>query len=246
MTCNTATGERPMAEPFVYHDGSLELIGELHRPGTPNGKAMLVVHEADGIGGNVQRRCAMLTELGYLAFAADMHGGGKVLSSGEIAPAMDMFLNDRALLRRRVTAAYDALRAVAGLPGNAVAAFGYCFGGATVLELARSGAALAGVVSFHGLLTAPVPAPPGQITARVLACTGARDPLVPPEDVAAFQAEMTAAEADWQLLIYGRAMHSFTNPAVDSLGDPRMAYDRVSDEASWHAAMLFLEQCFAG
>lgn len=232
-------------EAFAYRDGGIELLGELHKPaGAGNGCAVLVVHEADGIGGNVRRRCAILSKLGYIAAAADLHGGGRVLDGPEIAPAMAGFRADPALLRRRVRAGFDALAEASMLPPDRIAAIGYCFGGLAVLELARSGAPLCAVASFHGLLTTSVPGAAGAVTARVLACTGALDPLVPPEDVAAFQAEMTAAAADWQLIVYGRALHSFTNEAVDGMGDPRMAYDRLADRQSWAALQGFLDDSF--
>jgi dienelactone hydrolase len=233
-------------EEWPYLDGELRLTGEVYRPaGSGNGKAVLVVHEADGIGGNVRRHCRALAELGYLAAAADMHGQGRPLADHEIAPALAAFLGDRSLLRRRVLAAYAALKQDFGLADPDVAAIGYCFGGTTVLELARGGAPLAGVASFHGLLTTPQPAAAGSIRTRILACTGARDPLVPLDDVAAFQREMAEAGAEWQLCVFGQALHSFTNLAVDELGDPRMAYDAEADEASWAMLRLFLERSFA-
>jgi dienelactone hydrolase len=111
-----------------------------------------------------------------------------------------------------------------------------------VLELARAGADLAAVVSFHGLLGSPAPARPGEVKARILACTGALDPLVPPDDLAAFQREMAAAGADWQLIVYGRALHSFTNPNVRGMGDPRMDHDPSADRQSWAAALRFLDE----
>jgi dienelactone hydrolase len=126
-----------------------------------------------------------------------------------------------------------------------LAAIGYCFGGAAVLELARSGAPLAAVVSFHGLLTTEEPAQPGAIQARILACTGAKDPLVPLADVAAFQEEMAAVEADWQLIVYGQALHSFTNRNVRGMGDPRMDYDPSADRQSWAAALMFLDEAMS-
>lgn len=232
-----------MPEPFPYRHGDVDLLGELHRPaGGGNGRALLVVHEADGIGGNVRRRCAMLAELGYIAAAADLHGGGRVLDAPDIQPAMDRFRAEPALLRGRIGAAVDALRAATGFGQERIAAIGYCFGGYAVLELARSGARLCAVASFHGLLTTAVPAEPGSIRAGILACTGALDPLVPVEDVAAFQTEMTVARPDWQLIVYGAARHSFTNSGVDALGDPRMAYDPSADRQSWSALLGFLEE----
>ena len=132
------------------------------------------------------------------------------------------------------------------MPPAQVAAIGYCFGGWAVLELARDGADLAAVASFHGLLTTRASAPPGGISARIFASTGAFDPLVPPTDVATFQAEMTKAGADWHLMVHGHALHSFTNVDVDRLGDPRMAYDAAADRQSWSALMAFLEEGWRG
>jgi dienelactone hydrolase len=234
-----------MIEDFTYRDGDLVLKGELHRPtGAGNGRAILVVHEADGIGGNVRRRCAMLADLGYVAAAADMHGGGRTLHDDEIGSAMDRFRADPPLLRQRAAAGVDALMGRAGVTADRTAAIGYCFGGLAVLELARAGSAIRAVASFHGLLNSRAPARKAAVTARILACTGALDPLVPPGDVAAFQAEMTQAKADWQLIVYGGALHSFTNAAVDALGDPRMAYDRSADVQSWAALIGFLDNSF--
>lgn len=131
-----------------------------------------------------------------------------------------------------------------GVDARRVAAIGYCFGSLALLELARSSAPLCAVVSFHGLLATPAPAQEGTVRARILACTGARDPLVPLGDVAAFQREMDAAGADWQLIVYGRALHSFTNPNVAGMGDPRMEYDPAADRQSWAAALAFLDEAF--
>ena len=234
-----------MSAVFAYQDGAVALRGEFYPPTSPgNGRAVLVVHEADGIGGNVRRRCAMLADLGYIAAAADLHGDGRVLDDDEIGRAMARFRSDPALLRGRITAAFDALRAATGFAAERIAAIGYCFGGLAVLELARSGAPVRAVASFHGLLTTAAPAGRGDIKARILACTGALDPLVPPADVAAFQAEMTEAGADWQLVVYGRALHSFTNVAVAALDDPRMRYDAVADRDSWNALLGFLDDSF--
>jgi dienelactone hydrolase len=237
---STMTGQ-----PWRYRHNDTELVGELYPPtGPANGRAMLVVHEADGIGGNVRRRCAMLAELGYFAGAADVHGGGRVLEGDEMYAALTRFKNDPALFRQRVRAALDALCTESGIAPDRTAAIGYCFGGMAVLELARSGAPLAAVASFHGLLTTKAPARAGEVTARILAATGALDPLVPPHDLATFQHEMTAAGADWHLLVHGRALHSYTNVDVDGLGDPRMAYDASADRQSWAALLAFLEESF--
>ncbi|MBV9843192.1 MAG: dienelactone hydrolase family protein [Sphingomonadaceae bacterium] len=231
---------------WMYADGAIELVGELYEPdGPPNGRAVLVVHEADGIGANVRRRCVLLAERGYVAAAADMHGGGRVLEPDEIPPAIARFRNDATLIRARVGAAFDALSVETGLPPARVAAIGYCFGGFAVLELARAGAPAAAVLSFHGILTSPRGAGAGEIRTPILASTGAMDPLVPPGDVSTFEQEMRQAGADWHLLTHGRAWHSFTNADVDALDDPRMRYDPVADAVSWSAALAFLDASFA-
>lgn len=228
--------------PHLYTAGEVECRGELYRPtGAPNGRAVLVVHEADGIGGNVRRHSQRLAAIGYTVLAADMHGGGRVLEGEEMFEAFERFRSDPDQLRARVRAGLDALASLGGFDASRLAAIGYCFGGFAVLELARSGATLAAVASFHGLLTTLRPAGPAAISAQIAVFTGARDPLVPPADVAGFQAEMMRADADWQMTIYGQALHSFTNSDVDGLGDPRMRYDAQAHEQSWTAALRFLD-----
>jgi dienelactone hydrolase len=235
-----------MSRRLDYGDGEASLIGELYEPATPNGAGILVVHEADGIGGNVRRRCALLAELGYVAFASDLHGEGRILEGDEMQRAVRGFLDEPERLRRRTAAGLDMLKKAAGLDSRQVAAIGYCFGGTAVLELARGGSDVAAVASFHGLLTTRRPAAPGSIRARIAAFTGALDPLVPAEDVAGFQAEMAAAGADWQVSVYGNAWHSFTNIGVEGSPDPRMRYDPVADRLSWGAAMAFLAEALNG
>jgi dienelactone hydrolase len=235
-----------MGEPYLYKHGDLELRGILERPAEPNGRAILVVHEAPGLGNNARRRTAMLAELGYTALAADLYGGGRTFGESDAVSHMNALRGDAELFRGRVRAGLEALQEAAGVESQRCAAIGYCFGGMAVLELARSGADLAAVVSFHGLLRSPQPAEEGSIKARILACTGALDPLVPLADVTAFQEEMAAARADWQLIVYGKALHSFTNPNVAGGYDPRMDYDPLADRQSWAAALLFLEQALSG
>lgn len=233
-------------ETHRYSDGDVECRGELYRPsGAANGRGVLVIHEADGIGGNVRRHSHRLADLGYTVLAADMHGGGQVLEGAAMHEALDRFRSDPDLLRSRARAGLDALAEASGLETDRLAAIGYCFGGFAALELARSGAPFAAVASFHGLLTTRRPAEAGVIRAQVAVFTGARDPLVPPEDVEGFQAEMMRCGADWQMAIYGRALHSFTNPDVDRLADPRMVYDRHAHEQSWASLLMLLDEALA-
>jgi dienelactone hydrolase len=229
-----------MGDYIDYRHGEVDLTGLLELPSSPNGRAVLVVHEANGLGDNVRRRAQMLAELGYVAFAADLYGGARTYAAAAAVEQMDRLRGDTETFQARVRAGLDRLAEVEGVDRSKMAAIGYCFGGTAVLELARSGAPVAAVVSFHGLLTTPQPARAGEVQAKILACTGAKDPLVPLADVTAFQEEMAAAEADWQLIVYGRALHSFTNPNVRGMGDPRMDHDPSADRQSWAAALLFL------
>lgn len=225
----------------IYTDGDIALHGELYRPSqAANGRAVLVVHEADGIGENVRRHCRRLADLGYVALAADMHGGGQVLEGTAMVSALERFKAQPDLLRGRVRAGFDALRVVADVDAARCAAIGFCFGGFAVLELARSGAAVAAVGSFHGLLTTRRPVEPGAAIAPVAVFTGARDPLVPADDVASFAREMTLARADWQMMVYGDTLHSFTNEDVGMLDDPRMGYDAEAHAHSWQSLTTFL------
>lgn len=230
----------------TYSDGNIECHGELYRPiCSSGGRAVLVVHEADGIGGNVRRHSQMLANVGYTVLAADMHGGGRILEGDEMREALDHFRSDPDYLRNRVRAGLDALVRIDGVDSGRLAAIGYCFGGFAVLELARSGAPVSGVASFHGLLTTRRPAEANHVRASVAVFTGAKDPLVPPEDIASFQAEMMRADANWQMTIYGQALHSFTNEDVNRLNDPRMGYDRDAHVQSWAALLRFLDEALA-
>ena len=231
-----------MAEDVSYKDGEAELLGLIERPEQPNGRAIVIFHEANGLGANVRRRARMLADLGYIALAADLYGGGRTYGGEGAVEQMDRLRSDPGRFRARIRAGFDHLLTLEGVDPARCAAIGYCFGGMAALELARSRAPVAAAISFHGLLQTPLPAGQREVRARILACTGAKDPLVPPADIAAFHAEMDAAGADWQLIVYGGALHSFTNPNVKGMGDPRMDYDPSADRQSWAAALLFLDE----
>ncbi len=230
-----------------YLAGDVEAVGYIARPDTQHVRpGILVVHEGPGLDAHAKLRARMLAELGYVTLAADMHGNGHVAASHEeVLDLVGALRTRRDLLRTRVQAGINALREIEGVDPDRIAAIGYCFGGMTVLELARSGANVAGVVSFHGLLDAVAPAQRGEIAARILVCTGADDHLVPPDQVAAFQSEMTAAAADWQVITYGGARHAFTNMVeaekLEALG---FAYSQAADRRAWNAMRAFLEEMF--
>ena len=247
LAATAARGEI-VTKTVEYRHGDTVLEGYLayDSAGPAKKPGVLVFHQWKGLTAYERKRAEQLAALGYVAFAADVYGKGVRPADPKAAGAeAGKYRGDRALLRGRAQAALAALRQQPNVDREKVAAIGYCFGGMAVLELARSGAPLAAVGSFHGLLTTRERARPGEIAARIFASTGALDPLVPPADIATFQAEMTAAGADWLLLVHGRAMHSFTNRDVDGLGDPRMRYDAAADRQSWGALLGFLDETLA-
>jgi dienelactone hydrolase len=235
-------------EDLEYKDGNVTCRGYLAYDESHAGKrpGILVVHEAFGLGKHVMDRAKMLADLGYVALAADLYGDrkrGETLK--EIGPLMNPLRENRPALRVRARAALDALAGLSTVDTSRMAAIGYCFGGTTVLELARNGAPVKGVVSFHGNLTAPLPAEKGKVSASVLVCNGADDPSIPPDQVVAFEEEMRQAGADWQVINYGGTVHSFTNPAADSSLLPYTLYNESADKRSWIAMRAFFDEIFA-
>jgi dienelactone hydrolase len=222
-------------ETLTYSSGETKFHGYLADPeGSGRRPGVLVAHEAPGLNDHPKRRARMLAELGYVALAVDMYGNGRVAGKGEDAQQlMAPLREDVPRLRRHVRAGLDALAALPNVDPKRLGAMGYCFGGLAVLELARMGAPLAGVVSFHGILATKTPEDAKNITAKILVCTGAEDPLVPPDQVAAFSAEMTKAGVDWQVITYGGAKHAFTNPEANR--PPVLQYDAAADARSWEA-----------
>jgi dienelactone hydrolase len=230
-----------------YHDGEVLLEGYLayddsfktKRPG------IMVVHEWWGLNQYIKKRTEELARLGYVAFAADMYGKGintdNPKKAGELAGA---YTKDRKLMRSRALAGLRTLSGNSHTDPDHIVAIGYCFGGTTVLELARSGANISGVASFHGGLDTPDPDAAKNIKGSVLVLQGANDPFNPPEKVDAFQDEMRKANVDWQMNIYGGAEHSFTNPDADSFGIKGVAYNAKADKRSWEALMAFFKELF--
>ncbi len=212
--------------------------------GAGKAPAVAIVHAWEGRDDFVAGKAEALAKLGYVGFAMDVYGNGKTGSGPEQnARLMQPFLDDRAMLRRRLEAGIAALNGLDRVDGRKIAAMGYCFGGLCVLDLARAGANLCGVISNHGLFTPPGSAN-AKIKARVLALHGYDDPMVPPDAVLAFAKEMSAAGADWQLHAYGNTLHAFTNPKAN---DPAMgaAYDAKADRRAWQTTVDFLRECFA-
>jgi dienelactone hydrolase len=205
--------------------------------------AVMVMHDARGRGEQVRRRAALLAEQGYIALATDMYGGGADFENAREGGDLMLALHDEPeRLRGRVLAGLEALKAQPGVDPDRIGAIGFCFGGQCVLELARSGADVKSVVSFHGLLTTALPAKPGEVKAKVLVLTGALDPYAPLEHVDGFQKEMGAAGAEWQVTVYSHGWHAFTDPnAAKMTNIPGVLYDPLLDKLSWASALAILD-----
>jgi dienelactone hydrolase len=204
--------------------------------------AVLISHAWGGREDFVEKKARRLATHGYATFALDMYGKGKRGTTPEECTAlMTPFVQDRALLAKRINSALAKLKSLPQVDARRVAAMGFCFGGMCVLDLARSGADLRGVVSFHGLLKPNGLPPAKSLPAKILILHGYDDPLAPPEDVLAISKEFTQAKADWQLHAYGGVMHSFTNPAANNPAGG-MVYNEKAQRRSWHSLMQFLEE----
>jgi len=230
-----------------YRQGDTVLEGYSVYDDSQQGKrpAVLVVHQWKGLGDYEKKRAELLARLGYNVLAADIYGKGVRPQAPSAAGAeAGKYKNDRALLRARVLAGLDVLARHELTDPQRIAAIGYCFGGTTVLELARSGAEVAGVVSFHGGLSSPTPEDARKIRGKVLVLHGADDPNVPAKEVAAFEEEMRQAGVDWQLVAYGGAVHSFTDWNAGNDNSRGAAYNERADRRSWEAMKQFFAELF--
>jgi dienelactone hydrolase len=206
---------------------------------------VLVVHEWWGLNDYAKDKARELAQAGYVAFAVDMYGKGVLAKdakeAGELA---GKYKGDRKLMRRRIVAGLDAAKTNPRVDPNRIAAIGYCFGGTVVLELARSGADIAGVVSFHGGLDTPDPQDAKNIKCKVLVLSGADDKSVPMSQVTAFEEEMRQGKVDYQIVIYGGAVHGFTNRANGDDPSKNVAYNEKADKRSWQAMKDFFGELF--
>jgi dienelactone hydrolase len=230
-----------------YREGETVLQGFLAWDDALKGKrpGVLVVHEWWGHNEHARNQARRLAKAGYVAFALDMYGKGKLAAHPRDAEAfVTEATRDPAVPAARFDAALAQLQKSPRVDPERIAAIGYCFGGAVVLNRARAGAALDAVVSFHGALGTEAPAAPGKVKARVLVLTGADDPMIPSEQVEAFKSEMTAAGAKFEVVSYPGARHSFTNPDADKRGMEALAYSAEADRQSWARMLGLFKEVF--
>jgi len=250
LTATLHAAHEVKTETITYQDGEVTCKGFLAAPAALAGSApgVLVVHDWYGCGPYAQQRARELAARGYVAFALDMYGNGKVVSAREEASALaGGFYQDLPLMVRRSRAGLAVLKSQSTVDQDRLAAIGFCFGGTVSLNLARSGDALAGVVSFHGGLkqSTAIPTTPGGIKAKVLVLHGGADPFVPPADVATFMDEMTKAKAIWRMETYGGAVHSFSNPSAGDNVASGSAYNVGAEKLSIAAMERFFGEIFA-
>jgi dienelactone hydrolase len=229
-----------------YDDLDVRLTGVLHWDDAQEGPrpGILLIHGGAGLDEHAREQAHRYAELGYAVLACDMYGDGVAGDRERIMACVTALRDDPASLVRRGRAGLTALSRCPEA-GEDLAAVGFCFGGMAALALARSGTRLAGVVSIHGTLATSEPAEPGAVVAPILACHGALDPHVTMDEAGAFAEEMNRAEADWQLVVYGRAMHGFTHRHAVAGAMPGVAYDPLADERSFAATRAFLAEALA-
>lgn len=231
-----------------YKQGDTVLEGLLAWDDTNDERkpAVIVVHEWWGNNDYSRRRAEQLAELGYVGFAIDLYGKGKLTTdakqAGEWAGAVKA---DLKTARARVEAAIEILKSHKTVDPDKIAAIGYCFGGSMVLQMARWNLPVAGVVSFHGALGTDDALATQSIKPRILVCHGAEDTFISAQEMSGFIDEMRRRKADWQLITYGGAVHSFTNPNADKAGIPGVSYNKLADQRSWRAMQSFLGEVFS-
>ncbi|GJL56112.1 MAG: hypothetical protein NPIRA02_32440 [Nitrospirales bacterium] len=245
--CATPVQAKIQEQTIPYTHGETQLQGYLVWDDSIKGKrpGVLVVHEWWGLNAYAKARAKQLAEMGYVAFAVDMYGTGKVTDHPKQAgewmketTANVKTWQDRAIEGLKVFQKQDMVDV------ESVAAIGYCFGGATVVQLVYSGAPVRGVVSFHGALPLPNKGQAINTNAKVLIAHGNEDPFLKEEHIQQFRSALEEADLDWQMVIYAGARHSFTNPGADKVGMDALKYNKKADERSWKHMKLFFDELF--
>jgi dienelactone hydrolase len=232
---------------ITYNQGDMQFSGFLAWDDSLPGKrpGVLVVHEWWGLNDYARERATKLAALGYVAFAADMYGEGK--TAKHPTEAREMATKVRSNVKNwqeRATAALEVLKSQEQCDASNLAAIGYCFGGSTALQLAYTGADLKAVATFHAALVAPDAAQAKQIKARILVCHGADDPFISKESIDGFRTALDGAKADWTMVNYSGARHSFTVPSADSHNIDGMKYHALADQRSWQHLQTLLGEVF--
>ncbi len=234
-------------ETVDYQQNGTALQGTLAWDDAREGKrpGVLVVHDWMGEGESARQKAKDLAGLGYVALAVDIYGKGvRPKDRQEAAATAGIYRKDRNLMRARMRAALDTMRRNPRVDPDRIAAIGFCFGGGAVLELARSGADIEGVVSFHGSLDTPTPEDAKNVKAKVLVLHGADDPAAPLSQVMDLNKEMKEGGVDYQIVLYGHAVHSFTEPKAGNDPSTGSAYEPRADRRSWDAMQDFLSEVF--
>ena len=230
-------------EKITYQSGDKSFEGFLAQPEGDSNPCVLIAHTWAGRDAFVEEKAKLLTKLGYAAFAIDMYGDGKIgTSNEENAGMMQPLLDDREELARRALASLDAVSKIDSIDASKIVIMGYCFGGLVSMDLARTGADIKGAVSFHGFLAGPENST-NEIKAKLLALHGDSDPMVGQDQIESFRQEMTSKKVDWQLHVFGGAMHSFTNPEAND-PDFGAVYSKNADERSWKIFTDLLMELF--
>jgi dienelactone hydrolase len=242
-----AKDDAVQTEEVKYQADGIEYVGYIAKPKNITGKlpGVLVVHEWWGQTDYPRKRAEMLAQLGYIAMAVDMYGGRKIADHPKDAGAFSQaVMSDAKVAKGRFDAALKTLRAVKEVASDKIAAIGYCFGGSVVLDMAKQGANLRGVVSFHGGLQTPTESKKGQISARMLVLTGAEDKMIGSDQVKTFSKQIKDAGGIIEVVTYPHAQHGFTNPEATAIGKKLgmpISYNEEADKASWDKMKTFLQ-----
>ena len=236
------------AEKHIYHHENQVLQGHLVYNNNTQEKrpAVLVIHDWSGLNEFAREKAMLLANHNYIGFAVDMYGDGKTGNTlDEKQALMKPLIDNRAYLRARILAAFEEVKKLPMVDPDQIAVIGFCFGGLCALDLARSGAQVKAVVTFHGLLGKPEAIPNKPILAKILVLHGYDDPMVRPHDIETFCAEMNEAKVDWQINMYSQTQHAFTNPLAH---DPKLGtvYNPRTEKRALDAMEYFLAECFAG
>lgn len=247
LLCAVPAAAQVRTRDVQYKQGATTLKGLVAWNDSLPGKrpGVVLVHEWWGHNEHMRNQAKRLAEAGYVAFALDMFGDGKSAAHPEDAQKfVAEATKDAAVVAARFNAALAELKRDPHVDPGKIAAIGYCFGGGVALDMARAGADLAAVVTFHGVLATQTPAQKGRVKARILVLAGAADPFVPAAAVDAFKKEMDAAGANYRVVSYPNAKHAFTNPTADSHGMDALSYNADVDKQSWAEMLEFLKEVF--